>query len=96
MAHRVSSQQGYAGLYNCHKIALWSIDGYITNRHTYIVMAERVGFEPTVGFPRHTLSKRAPSTTRTPLHRMKLNQTSTNFRPEEICGRPVFLEMSCK
>ena len=30
-------------------------------------MAERVGFEPTVGFPQHTLSKRAPSTTRTPL-----------------------------
>src|SRR5438552_15966371 len=27
-------------------------------------MAERVGFEPTVEFPLHTLSKRAPSTTR--------------------------------
>jgi hypothetical protein len=24
------------------------------------VMAERVGFEPTVEFPQHTLSKRAP------------------------------------
>ena len=31
-------------------------------------MAERVGFEPTVGgLPLHTLSKRAPSTTRTSL-----------------------------
>ena len=30
-------------------------------------LAERVGFEPTVGFPLHTLSKRAPSTTRTSL-----------------------------
>ena len=27
-------------------------------------LAERVGFEPTVEFPLHTLSKRAPSTTR--------------------------------
>ncbi len=27
-------------------------------------MAERVGFEPTVRFPAHTLSKRAPSATR--------------------------------
>jgi hypothetical protein len=31
------------------------------------MVAERVGFEPTVGFPLHTLSKRAPSTTRTSL-----------------------------
>src|SRR5918993_368061 len=30
-------------------------------------LAERVGFEPTVEFPLHTLSKRAPSTTRTSL-----------------------------
>ena len=30
-------------------------------------VAERVGFEPTVRFPVHTLSKRAPSTTRTSL-----------------------------
>ena len=31
------------------------------------VLAEREGFEPSVGFPLHTLSKRAPSTTRTSL-----------------------------
>jgi hypothetical protein len=32
-----------------------------------LIMAERVGFEPTVEFPQHSLSRRAPSTTRTPL-----------------------------
>src|SRR5271157_2617605 len=30
-------------------------------------VAERVGFEPTLEFPPNTLSKRAPSATRTPL-----------------------------
>ena len=35
-------------------------------------MAERVGFEPTVEFPLHTLSKRAPSTTR-PSLRFRIN-----------------------
>ena len=30
-------------------------------------LAERVGFEPTLRFPPNTLSKRAPSATRTPL-----------------------------
>src|SRR5271156_5823093 len=30
-------------------------------------MAERVGFEPTVGFPQHSLSRRALSTAQTPL-----------------------------
>src|SRR5580765_5180986 len=39
-------------------------------------LAERVGFEPTVEFPLHTLSKRAPSTTRTSL---RLEST--------VCGR---------
>src|SRR5258708_32956192 len=32
-----------------------------------ISMAERVGFEPTVGFPLHSLSRRALSTAQTPL-----------------------------
>ena len=35
-------------------------------------MAERVGFEPTVPFRVHTLSKRAPSTTRTSLQPTRL------------------------
>src|SRR6187549_999838 len=40
-------------------------------------LAERVGFEPTVEFPLHTLSKRAQSTTLTSL---RLEST--------VCGRP--------
>jgi hypothetical protein len=35
-------------------------------------MAEREGFEPSVGFPLHTLSKRAPSTTRTSLRTFRI------------------------
>jgi len=35
-------------------------------------VAERVGFEPTVEFPLHTLSKRAPSTTRTSLRLFRI------------------------
>src|ERR1017187_3405710 len=45
-------------------------------------MAERVGFEPTVEFPQHTLSKRAPSTTRTPLRAL-----GSPIRLTETCGR---------
>ena len=32
------------------------------------ILAEKKGFEPSVRLPAHTLSKRAPSTTRPPLH----------------------------
>jgi hypothetical protein len=32
-------------------------------------LAERAGFEPAIPFPVYTLSRRAPSTTRTPLLR---------------------------
>src|SRR5579864_2171698 len=39
-------------------------------------MAERVGFEPTVEFPQHTLSKRAPSATR-PSLRLALVEGTT-------------------
>jgi hypothetical protein len=31
------------------------------------LFAERAGFEPAIAFPLYTLSRRAPSTTRTPL-----------------------------
>ena len=42
-------------------------------------MAERVGFEPTVGgSPLHTLSKRAPSTTQTSLHDCTLAGIKSN------------------
>ena len=39
-----------------------------STRHPTQELAERPGFEPGVEFPPHTLSRRAPSTTRTPLH----------------------------
>ncbi len=37
------------------------------SKWTLFFMAERTGFEPAVRLLAHTLSKRAPSTTRTPL-----------------------------
>jgi hypothetical protein len=51
-------------------------------------LAERVGFEPTVEFPLHTLSKRARSTTPTSL-RFRINglrAVETNYRRN--CVRP--------
>src|SRR2546425_1201183 len=45
-------------------------------------VAERVGFEPTVRFPPHTLSKRAPSATRTPL------------RGKRVFGRSIIRRIS--
>ena len=44
-------------------------------------MAERMGFEPMKEFPLYTLSKRAPSTTRPPLHQSSINthDCSLNF-----------------
>jgi hypothetical protein len=47
--------------HNCRYRFRWVV-GLVKN-----YVAERVGFEPTVRLPLHTLSKRAPSTTRTPL-----------------------------
>src|SRR3954452_24596719 len=54
-------------------------------------MAERVGFEPTVEFPLHTLSKRAPSTTRTSL---RLDSTicersGTGYRKTSLHAYPI-------
>src|SRR3954469_24142869 len=46
-------------------------------------MAEREGFEPSVEFPLHTLSKRAPSTTRTSLR----SSGSAVYRTGETCSR---------
>src|SRR6476619_554638 len=48
------------------------------------LMAERAGFEPTVEFPLHTLSKRAPSTTRTSLRRRARRSAGARRRPEWI------------
>ena len=47
-------------------------------------MAEREGFEPSVEFPLHTLSKRAPSTTRPSLRL----ESITYDRDKANCVRP--------
>jgi hypothetical protein len=53
-----------------------------------IWLAERVGFEPTVGFPLHTLSKRAPSTTRTSLRTCRINGLrASGSAPNPNCDR---------
>src|SRR6185295_16541176 len=56
------------------------------------LITERVGFEPTVEFPPHTLSKRAPSTTRTSLQTAEPTDSTTNkhhfvraIRTRRIC-----------
>jgi hypothetical protein len=56
-------------------------------------MAERVGFEPTVEFPLHTLSKRAPSTTRTSLRVFRISSLRLVAEPanpncDTDCDRP--------
>ena len=38
-------------------------------RKPMAILVERAGFEPAIEFPLYTLSRRAPSTTRTPLHK---------------------------
>jgi hypothetical protein len=54
------------------------------------MMAERVGFEPTLEFPLNTLSKRAPSATRPPLQARLLANFQFNtsraveFRPDRL------------
>src|SRR5438132_12142666 len=47
-------------------------------------LAERVGFEPTVEFPLHTLSKRAPSTTRTSLRLSGINSLPAGGDPLNV------------
>ena len=44
-----------------------SNQGALVPTHVRMRVAERVGFEPSVAFPLYTLSKRAPSATRTSL-----------------------------
>src|SRR6266511_2823716 len=51
-------------------------------------VAERVGFEPTVGFPLHTLSKRAPSTTRTSLRLELATCSDAQLRSRTIVISP--------
>src|SRR5215510_1884305 len=60
------------------------------------VLAERVGFEPTVEFPLHTLSKRAPSTTRTSL-RLRINElrAAWNSVAQDAPSNLVVQELIC-
>ena len=46
-------------------------------------LAEREGFEPSVEFPLHTLSKRAPSTTRTSLRLSGINSLAAGGDPRK-------------
>src|SRR5712671_668210 len=52
-------------------------------------LAERVGFEPTVEFPLHTLSKRAPSTTRTSLR----SSGSTVYSDWKTTSNPIVKQL---
>src|SRR4030095_14613983 len=57
-------------------------------------LAERVGFEPTVEFPLHTLSKRAPSTTR-PSLRFRINNSWSRLKRNTAnCVRPHMVARS--
>ena len=47
-------------------------------------MAEGEGFEPSIRFPAYTLSKRAPSATRPPLHRVFLDAQNKSPRRRKL------------
>ncbi len=64
-----------------------------TKRRTFYRLAERVGFEPTVHLLGvHTISNRAPSTTRTPLLLEVMEENNYGgegrIRTHEGLGRP--------
>ena len=56
------------------------------------LLAERVGFEPTLEFPLNTLSKRAPSATRPSLRReiggKKTTPTPKEAFPKKLSAKP--------
>ena len=49
-------------------------------RTTRAVLAEREGFEPSMDFRPYTLSRRAPSTARTPLQERSQRKSAANWR----------------
>src|SRR4051812_38741703 len=55
-------------------------------------LAEREGFEPSVEFPLHTLSKRAPSTTRTSLRVFRIS----SLQASGCAGKPELCSELCK
>ena len=54
------------------------------------VLAERVGFEPTLEFPLNTLSKRAPSTTRPSLHVFNYLHHYIPIKRLALCGKELY------
>jgi hypothetical protein len=74
---------------------------YFIFNNLQVIVAERAGFEPAVRLPLHTLSKRAPSTARTPLRisgllivcRAQQNRKSLKGFPfpVKISNRELFL-----
>jgi hypothetical protein len=61
-------------------------------------VAEREGFEPSVEFPLHTLSKRAPSTTRTSLRVFRISRLRASgwARKPELCQKLCQTSQSSK
>src|SRR6266852_799774 len=57
-------------------------------------MAERVGFEPTVGFPLHSLSRRALSTAQTPLR--GFHNRNRRFARPAMQSRQQHLSSCCE
>ena len=57
-------------------------------------MAERVGFEPTVGFPLHSLSRRALSTAQTPLR--SFHNRNRRFVSHQCILTRLRLSSSCE
>ncbi len=53
----------------------------------YSLLAERAGFEPAMQFPTYTLSRRAPSTTRTPL---LFSNRAAKVKTINILAKPMF------
>src|SRR2546423_10543710 len=59
-------------------------------------MAERVGFEPTVGFPLHSLSRRALSTAQTPLRDGCFNHCNRAFVVDGSAGGACGQAEACR
>ena len=77
-------------------LAMTNTEGFFITPVSW--MAERVGFEPTERFPVHTLSRRTPSSTRTPLQQtillflfFSIYGKVHNCRFRDILSRPGIL-----
>ena len=73
-------QHFYSLIYTKYKMFITSL--------IYKVKAETEGFEPSIQFPVYTLSRRAPSTTRTSLLILFSIKPIHFFPPKELFGQP--------